>query len=534
MPNLQKSLRSLKNPVKPSMLSGSLGLSVNVVNVPTRPGFSYVRLLGNTSEVIQAYNATVSSTFDVPVTVQWDGTKYVVLGRDINRYNTWTSSPYLPNHAYSHSLRGGDTLWVQSEQFTPLLVFPSGTSLQIASYVYNWNGAWVSGGNTGTSTIILPSDSTKQSVLLLYVDGPSGNPAWLPGTEAPSGLTVKNDLIPYLPAFSGALGLPVAMVRIPSGTTSFTWDNLYDIRQYFGGVSNVSGSSGGGIPEAPVDSNIYGRKNAGWAIVSGSSTTGSNYSLPTGSSSILGGFRVGVGLSIYPDGTLNVTGSFSTGTSSYSLPTGSASILGGFKVGSGLSVSPSGVLSAVGGTGSSSNILVYDDFNRANGAGVGMPQVGDMPLVINGASTGWGISSDHLVPLGTASEKYVVWGTGTARYILTATIVTIPVEGGILVRCSANGQDNYLIYTNYPGGKYTLFRRSGGSYSYLVSGTTQAPTNGDVVVVWVSETRIQVFVNSILEIDYMDATFCENTLVGFRVDNNDTTPAFDDLSVVRL
>jgi len=163
-----------------------------------------------------------------------------------------------------------------------------------------------------------------------------------------------------------------------------------------------------------------------------------------------------------------------------------------------------------------------------------MPQVGDMPLVINGASTGWGISSDHLVPLGTASEKYVVWGKGTARYILTATIVTIPVEGGILVRCSANGQDNYLIYTNYPGGKYTLFRRSGGSYSYLVSGTTQAPTNGDVVVVWVSETRIQVFVNSILEIDYMDATFCENTLVGFRVDNNDTTPAFDDLSVVRL
>lgn len=275
MSNLQNSLRSLKNPPKPSTLSGSLGLSPTVVNVPTRLGFSYVRLLGNTSEVIQAYNPTVSATFDVPVTVQWDGTKYVVIGRDVNRYTSWTSSPYLPQHAYSHGLRGGDTLWIASEQFTPLLVYPSGTSLQIAPYTYNWQGTWKNGGG-GISGITLPSDPTKQKIMLLYVDGPTATPSWLAGTEAPSGLTLKTDLVPYLPSFQTSVGLPVAMVRIPSGTTSFTWDNLYDMRQYFQG--SYSGSSGGST------------------------------SLPTGSASILGGFRVGTGLSVYPDGTLNATG----------------------------------------------------------------------------------------------------------------------------------------------------------------------------------------------------------------------------------
>ena len=64
-----------------------------------------------------------------------------------------------------------------------------------------------------------------------------------------------------------------------------------------------------------------------------------SYTLPTASTSVLGGVRV--------DGsTITITGGVISGTPAYTLPTSSASVLGGVKVGSGLSIDGSGVLSA--------------------------------------------------------------------------------------------------------------------------------------------------------------------------------------------
>ena len=53
-----------------------------------------------------------------------------------------------------------------------------------------------------------------------------------------------------------------------------------------------------------------------------------------------------------------VTATAVSGSSPYELPTASASVLGGVKVGSGLSIDGSGVLSATGGGGSSADIFV--------------------------------------------------------------------------------------------------------------------------------------------------------------------------------
>jgi hypothetical protein len=272
MPNLQKSLKSLQVKVN-QIIPGILGLSDSLVNVPNRLGYSYVKLLGNSNELIQAYNTTVSPQYGVPVMVQWNGTQYVVLGRDVQRYTQWSNSAYLPLHGDTHQWMGGDTTWIHSEQFYPLSVSPSGSSLFIAPYTYNWLGNWIYGGNTGTNTIALPTGSSTQKIMLLYLDGPTGNPTWLPGAEAPLYTNVYQ-LLPYLPPFNMALGIPLAMVGIPSGTTSLEWGNLYDIRQFFGGSSAGTGSSGTGsygIPEAPIDGSLYGRMNAGWSIVSGSS-----------------------------------------------------------------------------------------------------------------------------------------------------------------------------------------------------------------------------------------------------------------------
>ena len=76
------------------------------------------------------------------------------------------------------------------------------------------------------------------------------------------------------------------------------------------------------------------------------SATAGSYSLPIASAGTLGGIRVGSGLAIDGSGILSVTGG-----STYTLPNASASVLGGVKVGSGLSINASGVLNISGGIG---------------------------------------------------------------------------------------------------------------------------------------------------------------------------------------
>lgn len=70
---------------------------------------------------------------------------------------------------------------------------------------------------------------------------------------------------------------------------------------------------------------------------SSTETWGTLNSLPVASTSILGGIKVGSGLSITSAGVLSAT------ATAYTLPTASASTLGGIKVGSGLSIT-SGIL----------------------------------------------------------------------------------------------------------------------------------------------------------------------------------------------
>lgn len=105
-------------------------------------------------------------------------------------------------------------------------------------------------------------------------------------------------------------------------------------------------------------------------ISGGSSSTTQPYTLPTASSSALGGVKIkdfvgtgdnrrASGIEIEDDGTIKVTDAV---LSTYTLPTASTSTLGGVKVdGTTVTINNSGVISAVGSGSSSStnNILDY-------------------------------------------------------------------------------------------------------------------------------------------------------------------------------
>lgn len=104
-------------------------------------------------------------------------------------------------------------------------------------------------------------------------------------------------------------------------------------------------------------------------------TGGTEYILPTATSTTLGGIKVGQRLSIN-NGILSAD----VQPNNYSLPTASTTTLGGIKVGSGLTIS-SGVLSVVGG-GSSGSSVVW-----------GTESGGYVPLTVEGVSKSVALST---------------------------------------------------------------------------------------------------------------------------------------------
>lgn len=237
--------------------SGLLGLTPDknsAVEVPNRNGYIYVRFRDNQSEVIQAYNDKVSPANNLPVLVARQANRWIVLGRDIDRYENWgTYAPFLPEHGFQHEFPrdnpGGDIVFSYVDQIMPLNVFPSGSpgspNVLMAGYSYKKSDdSWAYVGETGTQSLLLyvPTDNQAR-VILVYLDRDTGNPGILvnSGTALAANLTGTHDILQYLPP-NTALQEPVKAVRLVSGTTYIGWDNLYDVRQFFS--RDITGSGG--------------------------------------------------------------------------------------------------------------------------------------------------------------------------------------------------------------------------------------------------------------------------------------------------
>lgn len=273
--------------------SGLLGLAINgnrIVNHPTRAGYVYVRLRDNLSEVVQAFNDKVSPVYDFPVLIQRKGNRWYVLGRDDLRYESWgTSAPYLPRHGDQHSFNrdgggGGDVTWVYPDQFMPLLVYPSGTygasNLLIAPYVLQKSDKFIYVGNTGTANIARYKPTTSSAIMgLVYLDRETGNPGFLinSGTPFSGAITGTNAVVPYLP-YPSATQEPLYGFRLVSGTTSLTWSNLYNVRQFIGGSTSTGTSTSNhealsGLLGGSANNHYHLTPSQVIGLVSGTSTT---------------------------------------------------------------------------------------------------------------------------------------------------------------------------------------------------------------------------------------------------------------------
>lgn len=260
---LHRALIEQKKSTKQTELEiyGTLGIPLGgqrLVEVPGRASYVYVKLRDNQNEVIQAWNNTVATSYGLPVIVQRDGNRYIVLGVNTERYQSnWNvTAPYLPQHASSHSFvdgGGGDVVWVQSRQFIPGLVYPqkqaTGTFLTIAPYTLFDDGSWKYVGGTGTPNLMNYRPTGSNAVMaLVYLDANTGNPGILVGSGSyfNNNITGSRNIYEYIPVPDLSYQIPLSAVRLDSGTYGIGWNNLYDVRQWLHtlSVSTSTGSSG--------------------------------------------------------------------------------------------------------------------------------------------------------------------------------------------------------------------------------------------------------------------------------------------------
>lgn len=222
-------------------------------------------------------------------------------------------------------------------------------------------------GGTGTGNV------SSVGILGGYGIGVSGSPITGAGN-----ITIQNTGVTSVAAGNGI------SVSQTNGNVTITNSGIRSVTAGPGlGATTTNGAVAlinSGVTQIIAGANISVSASTGAVTIS--STGGSStYSLPIATSSVLGGVKVGAGLSINPtSGVLNaavtqliagpnitlsptngqgaVTISATASGGSYSLPIASGSVLGGVKVGAGLSInSTTGVLSANGTGGGITQIL---------------------------------------------------------------------------------------------------------------------------------------------------------------------------------
>ena len=245
---LTKSLNSLdsikqNNPIEFPGILGSQFKGQTLVEVPNRLGYVYVRLRSNLNEIVQAYNCMVSPVLGLPVIVVRDttGNKYTVKGRDLGMYDNWGNSAYVPRHGAQHSFPdnnwGGDIVWVYGRQFTPLCVTPAtgssgGNYVFVNPYVYYIDGIWDYAGGVATANLLGNKPTGSGAVpVLVYLDG-TGTVQTLAGSNFDEADTTIQLMLPHLPALPDTSSVPLGVVRLTSGTSAISWNEIFDLRPF--------------------------------------------------------------------------------------------------------------------------------------------------------------------------------------------------------------------------------------------------------------------------------------------------------------
>jgi len=235
-------------------IGGLLGTYVNgvaTVRVPSQPGYVYVRINGSYSEVVPAVNGVVAEVFDLKVLIYIPPENpgiYAIKGRDLNQYSSFGGSSggggsaYLPHHGDTHSFGNGvDPVFIYKRQMMqPLGIHPTvpiSNHLYVEPDFYIWQNQikYFYGANTANLTAAKPTNGTSGRYLTIYLNGATNTLAYLTGTDFtiwpfPATGTLNTIIAPLV-----SIGIPLGAVILTSGSSTFDWPVLKDIRSFLDG-----------------------------------------------------------------------------------------------------------------------------------------------------------------------------------------------------------------------------------------------------------------------------------------------------------
>lgn len=270
-----------------------MGAYVNgqkTLKVAGRTDFVWVRLRGATSEIAQAFNDVVGEHWDLPILIKRDEMahdRWRVHARDIRAYEDWGGASYIPSHAMNHSFgdpnqTGGiDPVWIFKRQFMPLLPRPviSGSMaiyIEPDFYYFEGNYHWWPGSGTTSLGGYIPTGAFNARFVTVYLDGELGIPQLLAGPEfdfvSYGPWNVASDPGTYILLPNSSQGIPIAAVRLYTGSTTIGWGDIYDLRfpqQPLGTTGSYVNIYDEGIYQGAVGSIDFIGDNV-QAIVSGS------------------------------------------------------------------------------------------------------------------------------------------------------------------------------------------------------------------------------------------------------------------------
>ena len=338
-----------------------------------------------------------------------------------------------------------------------------------------------------------PTGSYLTSANLTYANL-TGTPTTLAGYGITDGLTAAN-LTPYLTISSAnstysVLGHTHSIANVTGLQTAldaklesanFTYSNLTGKPSTFApsahthAISEVTGlqtALDAKLPSANFTyANITGKPTLATVATSGSYTDLSNtptaYSLPTATTSVLGGVKV--------DGsTITISSGVISASSSYSLPVASASVLGGVKLGTGVSVDANGFLTvstAYAGTGTNtftgSQNLQDNELIRAKlrdySETVSSPAISSGTLTLNlETSNIFTVSLNAAITTLTISNPPASGSGGSFTLIFTADGTARAVTWPAAIKW-ANGTAPALTSTSGKKDVFSCFSTDGGT-----------------------------------------------------------------------
>lgn len=254
----------------PEYLAGLLGIfqaGRRVVKVPNRPGYVYVRVGGNMSEIIEAVNGAVPNDYDAKVLVTMDsynpGT-YVIVGRDLGQYPTYSDpGAFVPKHGLSHSFGdGSDPVFIYRRQMVqPLLPRPTNPRtmtvfIEPDFFYWNMQFQYWGGGNSPDLTSLKPLDGNSARYVTIFLEGDTNTIQVMTGTEFsifPYAATGTFYFIPEIPTLAG---LPLAAVLLVTGTSRIEWTDIKDLRMFLSAGDAVGGFITGSVLFANSDGSI--------------------------------------------------------------------------------------------------------------------------------------------------------------------------------------------------------------------------------------------------------------------------------------